>query len=80
MEDENKVVEIPANGNNEAENAAPTEIVVENGGKVKKILKWVVGGVALAASFVGGMLLGKSGKDDDDDDSDSAENESPTED
>ena len=79
METENKVVDIPVAENNEAANAAPTEItVVENGGKVKKILKWVIGGVALAASFVGGMLLGKSGKDDDDDSD--AESESPTED
>ena len=76
MEDE-KIVEMKTE-NNETANAAPTEIVVDNGGKVKKILKWVVGGVAIAASFVGGMLFGGRGKNDDDDSD--AESESPTED
>lgn len=75
--DEIKVEGTQENGG-AAENAG-AEIVVAEGGKVKKILKWVIGGVALVATAVSGILLGKHLGKDDEDDSETAENESPEE-
>ena len=55
-----------------------TEIVIDEGGKLKKALKWVVRGLVVVATAVGGSLLGRAtGKDDSDD---SADAEGPKED
>ena len=65
---------------NGAENAGQ-EIVIQEGGKVRKALKWVLGGVAFLATGVAGFLLGRGTKGDDgDDNADPAEAESPAED
>ena len=63
----------------ENEQQGTPEIVVEEPGKVRKILKWVLGGVALVATAVGGFLLGK-GSGDKEDEADSADAEGPKED
>lgn len=56
-----------------AENA---QIEIKEPGKIKKALKWVIGGVVLVVTAAAGILLGKGMSKDDDD---SAEAEAPTE-
>ena len=76
--DENEKIEV--NQETTGEQNAPAEIVIEQPGKARKILKWVVGGLVLVASTIGGILLGKNlGKDDETSD-ESADAESPKED
>lgn len=52
-----------------------TQIVLQEPGKIKKALKWVLGGLAVIAAGVGGFFLLK-GKDNDDEE-DSADAEGP---
>lgn len=53
----------------------PQEMIeIKEPGKVKKALKWVIGGIALIATGITGFLLGKNSSDDD---NDSAEAEAP---
>ena len=49
-----------------------TQIVLQEPGKFKKALKWVLGGLAVVAAGVGGFFLFR-GKDNDDEDSAEAE-------
>ena len=54
---------------------AEQQIEIKEPGKVKKILKWVIGGVVVVVTGLVGVLLGKGmGKDD----NDPAEAEAPT--
>lgn len=76
--EENKVETVENQVENNTEEQAGGEIVIQQPGKVKKILKWVGTGLAVVAAFVGGMLLGKD-KTDDGGTNDSAESESPEE-
>ena len=76
--------EINENNNVQTEegtdNTAGT-IVIEQPSTGKKILKWVLKGLALVATGLGGFLLGRnSAKDDDSSDDSSAEAENPKED
>lgn len=75
MDEENKVVE--ETGTEEQEKAE--QIVIEQPGKLKKALKWIIGGVVVVASAITGVLLFNKKKDDDNDEG-SAESENPTED
>lgn len=71
--------EINENVQNETQETANVEqqIEIKEPGKVKKALKWVIGGVVLIVTGIAGVLLGRGmGKDDDDN---SAEAEAPTE-
>ena len=71
--------EINENVQNETQETANVEqqIEIKEPGKVKKALKWVIGGVVVVLTGIAGILLGRGmGKDDDDD---SAEAEAPTE-
>ena len=71
--------EINENVQNETQETANVEqqIEIKEPGKVKKALKWLIGGVVLIATGLAGVLLGRGmGKDDDDN---SAEAEAPTE-
>lgn len=65
------------NETQETANAENQQIEIKEPGKVKKALKWVIGGVVVVLTGIAGILLGRGmGKDDDDD---SAEAEAPTE-
>ena len=65
------------NETQETANAENQQIEIKEPGKVKKALKWVIGGVVLIVTGIAGVLLGRGmGKDDDDN---SAEAEAPTE-
>ena len=71
--------EVNENVQNETQETANVEqqIEIKEPGKVKKALKWVIGGVVLIVTGIAGVLLGRGmGKDDDDN---SAEAEAPTE-
>lgn len=71
--------EINENVQNETQETvnAEQQIEIKEPGKVKKALKWVIGGVVLIVTGIAGVLLGRGmGKDDDDN---SAEAEAPTE-
>lgn len=56
------------------------QIVIEEPGKGKKILKGLLQGLAVIATAIGGFLLGRSSAKDDDSSDDSAETEGPKED
>lgn len=56
---------------------ATTPIEIKEPGKVKKVLKWVIGGVVILVTTGVGILLGRNMGNDDDDDS--AESEAPAE-
>ena len=60
--------EINENVQNETQATAENQqqIVIEEGGKVKKVIKWVIGGVGVIVTGIVGYLFGKSDKDDDD--------------
>lgn len=60
---------------NETEDSG-TEIVIAETGKVKKVIKWALGGLALIATAIGGIILGKNLGNDDSDDSDSSSDSS----
>ena len=63
------------NETQETANAENQQIEIKEPGKVKKALKWVIGGLVVVATAVTGILLGRGmGKDDEDD---SAEAEAP---
>ena len=65
------------NETQETVNAENQQIEIQQPGKIKKALKWVIGGIVVVATAIGGILLGRGmGKDDDDN---SAESEAPTE-
>ena len=70
--------EVNENVQNETQETANVEnqqIEIKEPGKVKKALKWVIGGVVVIVTGIAGVLLGRGmGKDDDDD---SAEAETP---
>lgn len=71
--------EINENVQNETQETvnAEQQIEIKEPGKVKKALKWVIGGVVVVLTGIAGVLLGRGmGKDDDDN---SAEAEAPTE-
>ena len=51
----------------ETKNEETTEIVVEQDGKLRKILKWGLTGLAVVATGVVSFLLGRNMRDDGDD-------------
>lgn len=74
MSEVNENVQSETQGTVNAENQ---QIEIQEPGKVKKALKWVIGGIVVIVTGIAGVLLGRSmGKDDEDD---SAEAEAPTE-
>lgn len=81
--EENKVENIDVNQEeNKAEEQNPNaEIVIQQPGKLKKALKWVIAGVVGGALFVAGLFTGKGMNDNGDEADGSAESEEgPTED
>ncbi len=67
--------EVNDNVNEEVQNeqANTGEEIVIAEGKGKKILKWILGGLALVATAIGGVLLGKGLSDKDEDEAAEAE-------
>lgn len=63
---------------NGTEEIKATELPVGNDdGKVKKILKWVLSGVALIATGITGFILGRNSSGGDDDSEESGNEEEP---
>ena len=71
-EELNKVNEETETGTEEIK---ATELPVANDGKAKKILKWVVRGVALVVTGVVGFVLGRTTSGSDEDSEESANEE-----
>ena len=72
-----EINENAVNETTQENNAGSTvEIEVKEGGKVKKVIKWVIGGLVIVVTAIGGILLGK-GLGDKDDSEDQAETEGP---